>query len=66
MINSNIQDVISLLPIYQDRLSSLYTSFLNYFRIPPTMDIYTLSQKLDLTTTFSSIIASITAIFSKT
>jgi hypothetical protein len=66
MINSNIQDVINLLPVYQDRLSILYTSFLNYFNIPPTMDIYTLSQKIDLTTTFSTLITSITAIFSKT
>lgn len=64
MINSNIQDVINLLPVYQDRLSSLYISFLNYFKIPPTMDAYSLFQKVDLTTLFSSVVSSITSIFS--
>jgi hypothetical protein len=64
MINSNIQDVINLLPVYQDRLSSLYIYSLNYFKIPPTVDAYTLFQKVDLTLIFSSVISSITSIFS--
>lgn len=64
MINSNIQDVVELLPVYQDKLWSLYISSLEYFKIPPTVDAYTLFQKVDLTNIFSSVITSVTWIFS--
>lgn len=65
MINSNIQDVINLLPVYQSRLSSLYISFLEYFKIPPTVDAYSLFQEIDITSIFASVVTSITSIFSQ-
>lgn len=65
MINSNIQDVIKLLPVYQERISTIYINFLNYFNIPPTVDAYTLFQKINITSVFTGVISSVTAIFSK-
>lgn len=65
MININIQDVIKLLPVYQDRMSTLYINSLNYFNIPSSVDAYSLFQKINITSLFSSVISSVTAIFSK-
>lgn len=65
MININIQDVIKLLPVYQDRMSTLYINSLNYFNIPSSVDAYSLFQRINITSLFSSVISSITAIFSK-
>ncbi|MGE4444424.1 MAG: AI-2E family transporter [Candidatus Altimarinota bacterium] len=65
MINTNIQDVIKLLPIYQERVSSLYMSLLHYFNIPSSVDAYSLFQKIDISSLFTSLISSITGIFSK-
>lgn len=64
MINSNIQDVIKLLPVYQERISTIYINFLNYFNIPPSVDAYTLFQKINITSVFTGVISSVTAIFS--
>lgn len=65
MINSNIQDVVKLLPIYQERIGSLYLKILDYFNIPQTLDAYSLFQKINITYLFTSVISSVTAIFSK-
>ncbi len=65
MMNSNIQEFVSLLPVYEKRVSGLYMSALEYFRIPHTWDAYTLFQKINLTSLFTSVVTSITAIFSK-
>lgn len=65
MINTNIQDVIKLLPVYQERVSSLYMSLLHYFNIPSSVDAYSLFQKIDISSLFTSLISSITGIFSK-
>lgn len=64
MMNSNIQEVIALLPKYQERLSSLYIQGLNYFQIPPTIDAYSVFQKIDIATQFTNVVSSITSIFS--
>lgn len=64
MINSNIKDVISLLPTYQERLSDLYLSILNYFNISSNVDAYSLFQKIDISSIFSSVVSSVTSIFS--
>lgn len=64
MINSNIQDVIKLMPIYQEKIQQLYISLLNYFKIPQNMDLYSLFQKVNLASLFSNVIWSITSLFS--
>lgn len=64
MMNSNIQEVIALLPKYQERLGSLYLQALQYFNIPPTIDAYSLFQKVDITKQFTNVVSSVTSIFS--
>jgi predicted PurR-regulated permease PerM len=64
MMNSNIQEVIALLPKYQERLGSLYLQALQYFNIPPTIDAYSLFQKIDITKQFTNVVSSVTSIFS--
>lgn len=64
MMNSNIQEVINLLPKYQERLSSLYLQALQSFNIPPTIDAYSLFQKIDITKQFTNVVSSVTSIFS--
>jgi len=65
MINSNVQDVIKLLPTYQERVGSLYLQLLDYFNIPQTVDAYSLFQKINITYLFTSVVSSVTSIFSK-
>lgn len=64
MINSSLWDFIELLPTYEQKLYNLYVSLLNYFKIYPSIDAYTLFQKIDLTNMFSSVFSSVTSIFS--
>lgn len=45
MINSNVQEVISLLPVYQERLQDLYTQFINHFNIKTNFDAKKIFQK---------------------
>ncbi|MDP5039051.1 MAG: hypothetical protein NWP80_01235, partial [Candidatus Gracilibacteria bacterium] len=64
MINSNVKDVINLMPIYQEKIFSYYFGFLNYFNITSNVDSYALLQKVNLTNIFSSVVSSIASIFS--
>jgi predicted PurR-regulated permease PerM len=64
MVNSSLWDFIELLPTYEAKLYDLYISLLNYFKIYPSIDAYTLFQKIDLTNMFSSVFSSVTSIFS--
>lgn len=64
MMNSNIQEIIALLPKYQERLSVLYLQLLQYFNIPPTIDAYSLFQRIDITRQFTNVVSWVTSIFS--
>jgi len=57
MMNSNIQEIIALLPKYQERLSVLYLQLLQYFNIPPTIDAYSLFQRIDITRQFTNVVS---------
>lgn len=65
MINANIQDVIKLLPEYQQRLNTIYIWILEYFNVPDTVDIYSLFNTINFTSIATSTIASITTLFSQ-
>ena len=65
MINTNIQEVIKLLPEYQARISTMYITLLNYFNVPPSVDLYSLFQRVNFTSIATTTISSITTIFSQ-
>jgi len=65
MINTNIKDVINLMPLYQERISDIYLTILTHFNIPPSnVDAYSLFKKVDLSNIITSVVSSVTSIFS--
>lgn len=65
MINSNIKDVIDLMPLYQERISDIYLNILTYFNISSwNVDAYSIFKKIDLSTMITSVVSSVTSIFS--
>lgn len=65
MINSNIKDVIDLMPLYQERISDIYLNILTYFNISSgNVDAYSIFKKIDLSSMITSVVSSVTSIFS--
>jgi len=66
LINTNVQDLIILLPTYQQKILSIINSIISYLNIPKSTDISMLLQKIDITHFFTSLVWAITYIFSST
>jgi len=65
MLGSQIQDVIKLLPSYQEKINLLYINMLEYLHIPQNMDLYSVFQKIDIPKLVTLVVSNITDLFSK-
>lgn len=65
MINSNIEELIRLLPEYQDKIYITVLSVFEYFNMTPPTSVNEVLQGINLQSTFSVVFSSITWIFSK-
>jgi len=65
MLGSQIQDVIKLLPSYQEKINILYINTLEYLHIPQNMDLYSVFQKIDIPKIVTMVVSSVTDLFSK-
>ena len=66
MIWTNVEDLIRLLPEYQNKILSILNKIFEILNMKPPTSINQIVQKLDLQYIVSSIIWAITLIFSKT
>lgn len=64
MINSNVQDLIILLPEYQEKIWVIVTGIFNFINIPEPTSISQVMQKIKLWEVLSSLVWAITSIFS--
>ena len=63
-INSNINDVIRLLPEYQDKIYAIVISLFEYFNVTPPTSLDQVVQSINLQSTFTLVFSSLTGIFS--
>lgn len=66
MLNSNIQDLVRLLPEYETRISEMISEVFSYFHIPEPSSLAELLNQLDLQYLFTIILSWFTSIFSST
>ncbi len=64
MMNSNIQDLVRLLPEYQSRISEIILGLFSYFHIPEPASLSDLLSKLDFQYIFTLVLEWFTSIFS--
>ena len=65
MINSNIEELIRLLPEYQNKIYVTVLSVFDFFNMTPPTSVQDILQNINLQGTFSVIFSGITSIFSK-
>ncbi len=64
MIWSNIDDLIILLPEYQNKVTALISQIFTYFNVPEPTSISQVFEKLDLQYVFTMVVGWFTSIFS--
>lgn len=64
LINTNIEDLIRLLPEYQNKIYAIIISIFDYFNATPPTSVSQILQEVNLQSTFSVVLTSVTGIFS--
>ena len=64
MLNSNLQDLVRLLPEYQNRVLEIISGSFSYFHIPEPASLSELLNKIDLQYIFTLVLSWFTSIFS--
>jgi len=66
MLNANFQEIILLLPSYQEKIQIIFEKILQYFHFSKHFDGSEVISQLDINQILTSTLSSITAIFSQT
>ncbi|MCH2188863.1 AI-2E family transporter [Candidatus Gracilibacteria bacterium] len=65
IINSNVEELIRLLPEYQDKIYITVLNIFEYFGITPPTSVNEVLREINLQSTFSLIFSGVTSIFSQ-